>query len=98
MYACRGLFTIAQESSSIQDTFLLTTAWTRGMVWVNGHNLGRFWTSAGPQQTLYVPKSFLLSGTNELVVLELDHSPDTRRLEFVAAPEFSRVANFGEKQ
>jgi beta-galactosidase len=59
------------------------------MVWVNGHNLGRFWTAAGPQQTLYVPKAFLMSGENEIVVLELETVPDIKRVELVAEPDFS---------
>ncbi len=51
------------------DTFLDMTTWTKGIVWVNGHNLGRFW-SIGPQQTLYVPGCWLKMGGNEVVVLD----------------------------
>jgi len=40
------------------------------VVWVNGHNLGRYW-SIGPQQTLYVPAEWLKKGTNNIAVLEL---------------------------
>jgi beta-galactosidase len=39
-------------------------------VWINGHNLGRYW-SVGPQQTLYVPAEWLKKAKNEVVVLEL---------------------------
>jgi len=40
------------------------------VVWINGHNLGRYW-SIGPQQTLYVPAEWLKTGKNDIVVLEL---------------------------
>ncbi|ELS52492.1 putative beta-galactosidase [Streptomyces viridochromogenes Tue57] len=43
---------------------------TRGFVWVNGFNLGRYW-SAGPQSSLYVPGPVLREGGNEIWVLEL---------------------------
>ncbi|MFH9398232.1 beta-galactosidase [Streptomyces sp. NPDC017638] len=49
---------------------------TRGFVWVNGFNLGRYW-SAGPQRTLYVPGPVLREGGNEVWVLDLDEGdPD----------------------
>jgi len=51
------------------DTFLDMRKFTKGFVWLNGHNLGRFWR-IGPQQTLYVPGVWLKKGTNYFVVLE----------------------------
>jgi beta-galactosidase len=44
--------------------------WGKGVVWVNGHNLGRYW-NIGPQQSLYLPAEWLKKGRNEIVVLEL---------------------------
>ncbi len=41
----------------------------KGVVWVNGFNLGRYW-SRGPQRTLFVPGAQLIAGQNELVVFE----------------------------
>lgn len=52
------------------DCFLDLRPWGKGFVWVNGHNLGRFW-NIGPQQTMYVPGPWLKSGDNEIVVLDL---------------------------
>jgi len=52
------------------DTYLDMRAWGKGVVWINGHNLGRYW-SIGPQQTLYVPVEWLKKGKNEVVVLDL---------------------------
>jgi beta-galactosidase len=56
--------------STPTDTYLDMRAWGKGSVWVNGHNLGRYW-SIGPQQTLYVPAEWLKKGSNEITVLEL---------------------------
>ncbi|GHT36353.1 beta-galactosidase [Bacteroidia bacterium] len=52
------------------DTFLDMTNWKKGMVYLNGHNLGRFW-EIGPQQTLYLPGVWLKKGVNEIIVLDM---------------------------
>ena len=54
----------------VADTYLDMRKWGKGVVWVNGHNLGRYW-SIGPQQTIYLPAEWLKKGDNEVVVLEL---------------------------
>jgi beta-galactosidase len=61
-----GSFTMAKPDG----TFLDMRGWNKGNVWINGHHLGRFW-HIGPQQTLYVPASWLKKGRNEVVVLEM---------------------------
>ncbi len=53
-----------------EDTFLKLDGWTKGVAFVNGFNLGRYW-ERGPQRTLYVPGPLLREGVNELVVFEL---------------------------
>lgn len=65
----RGEFAVEECA----DTFVLLEGWTKGVVWVNGFNLGRYW-SAGPQGTLYLPGPLLRRGSNELIVLELHHT------------------------
>ena len=52
------------------DCFLDMHPWGKGFVWVNGHNLGRYW-NIGPQQTMYVPGPWLKAGDNEIVILDL---------------------------
>lgn len=52
------------------DTFIDVSKWQKGVVWVNGHNLGRYW-NVGPQQRLYCPAQWLKKGENEIVVFEL---------------------------
>jgi beta-galactosidase len=56
------------------DTFLGTSNFVKGMVWVNGHALGRVW-NIGPQKTLYLPGPWLHSGANEVIVFDLDGAP-----------------------
>lgn len=51
------------------DTYLDMTNFKKGMVWVNGHNLGRYW-EIGPQKRLYCPAPWLKKGENEIVVLD----------------------------
>ena len=52
------------------DTFLDLHSWGKGVAWVNGHCLGRFW-NIGPTQTMYVPGPWLKQGQNEIVILDL---------------------------
>lgn len=56
------------------DSFLDMRAWDKGCVWVNGHNLGRYWY-IGPQQTLYLPGVWLRRGRNQVVVFALEGAP-----------------------
>lgn len=79
----RGHFTVTGQPL---DTFLDTAGWGKGMAFVNGHNLGRYWPSVGPQITLYVPASYLRTGDNELVLLEFEYVSLTRKMKFQAAP------------
>ena len=65
-----------------RDTFLRFPEGLRGYVWVNGFNIGRYWT-IGPQRTLYIPAPLLKSGNNEIVVFEL-HGLRSPQLEFAS--------------
>ena len=73
---------------SVADTYLDMRGWGHGAVWVNGHNLGRYW-KIGPQQTLYVPASWLRRGTNNVIVLDADPT-DHRSITGLADPVFGR--------
>jgi beta-galactosidase len=57
------------------DLYLSTAGWGKGIAWVNGFCLGRYW-SRGPQRTLYVPGTATRPGVNELIILEL-HAAST---------------------
>lgn len=68
------------------DAVLELPGWTRGFVWVNGFNLGRYW-SVGPQRSLYVPGPVLREGGNEVWVLELEEAPAQRPVLRLRAPD-----------
>jgi beta-galactosidase len=56
------------------DTFLDTSAFTKGQVWLNGKAMGRVW-NIGPQKTLYFPGPWLKLGANEVIVFDLQGAP-----------------------
>ncbi|MBO4259978.1 glycoside hydrolase family 35 protein [Streptomyces griseorubiginosus] len=78
-----GLYRGTATVRGAGDARLELPGWTRGFVWVNGFNLGRYWT-AGPQRSLYVPGPVLREGDNEVWVLELEEAaPQAVRLRSV---------------
>ena len=60
---------VVPDDAKPADTYLDMSGWNKGIVWVNGRNIGRFWC-IGPQQTLYVPGCWLENGRNEVLVLD----------------------------
>lgn len=60
-----GTFTLTETG----DTFLDMEDWGKGIVFINGKNLGRYWW-VGPQQTLFVPGVWLNKGENKIVIFE----------------------------
>jgi len=79
----RGRFTINDQPL---DTYLDTTGWGKGVAFVNGRNLGRYWPVVGPQITLYVPAPYLRMGMNELLLLEFEYVSQTRKMKFQSVP------------
>lgn len=73
----KGTFTL----DKVGDTFFDMTNWSKGMVWINGHAIGRFW-EIGPQQTLYMPGCWLKKGENEIIILDMasPSKPETEGL------------------
>lgn len=72
-----GSFSLDEQA----DLHLDTLHWGKGLVWVNGFLLGRYWRR-GPQRTLIVPSPVTRVGRNEVVVLELESTaePEIRLL------------------
>jgi beta-galactosidase len=62
----RATFTLEKPG----DTFLDLRNWGKGVLWANGHCLGRFW-NIGPSQTAYLPGCWLQPGKNEIVIWDL---------------------------
>jgi len=53
-----------------KDCFVNMKGFTKGYVFVNGFNLGRYW-DIGPQKALYLPGA-LLKEKNEIVIFEME--------------------------
>jgi beta-galactosidase len=81
----KGTFTIEM----VGDSYLDLREWGKGMVWINGHNLGKYW-SIGPQQTVYVPVEWLKKGKNEIMVLEL-LKPQENELRGITEPILDKM-------
>jgi beta-galactosidase len=56
--------------SELGDTYIDMSNYSKGILYVNGHNLGRYW-NIGPQQRLYCPAAWLKKDRNELLVFDL---------------------------
>lgn len=63
----QGQFTL----TTVGDTYLDVSQLGKGLLWVNGHAVGRIW-KIGPQQSDYVPGCWLHQGTNTVTVFDLD--------------------------
>ncbi|WP_433510486.1 beta-galactosidase [Nonomuraea sp. CA-143628] len=66
-----GFAVAAVHVETPADTFVALPGSSRGLVWVNGFLLGRYW-EIGPQVTLYCPAPLLRAGENIVTVLELE--------------------------
>ena len=83
--ACRVYrFQVTMEGG--KDTFIDMSPWKRGMVWLNGHALGRYW-SIGPTQTCYAPGCWIQDGDNEIVIWDaVGAQPKDSTLRWYAKP------------
>lgn len=76
----KGYFNVKSKSD-----FYLDMRWfKKGVAWINGHCLGRYW-NIGPTQTMYVPGVWLNKGKNEVVILDM-HRPVAARLQGLDKP------------
>lgn len=86
-----GSATAVFEIDEPADAWLAFPGGAKGMVWLNGFLLGRYW-ERGPQVTLYAPGPLWRSGRNEIVVLDTDRLGAA--VEIRQAPEFGEVEEF----
>ncbi|WP_304200647.1 beta-galactosidase [Flavobacterium alvei] len=77
------------DLKSTGDTYIDMSTWGKGMVWVNGYNLGRYW-KIGPQQTLYMPGCWLKKGKNEIIILDLE-TPKDAQITGVTTPILDKI-------
>lgn len=57
----------------VGDTYLDVSAYGKGYIWVNGHNLGRYW-KVGPQKRLFCPGVWMKKGQNQILVFNVHGS------------------------
>ncbi|MEG0308585.1 MAG: beta-galactosidase [Clostridium sp.] len=81
----RGNFNI-ESQEEIGDTFISLDNFNKGIVFINGFNLGRYWQD-GPQLRLYLPYPLLKVGENEIIVFE-QHGCNDAVIELVVEPKF----------
>lgn len=74
------------ELDSIHDTFIDCSKYGKGCIFVNGFNVGRYW-SMGPIQYLYLPSGFLKE-KNEIIIFETENIL-INELEFSDKPIFT---------
>ncbi|GLY06841.1 beta-galactosidase [Actinoplanes sp. NBRC 101535] len=89
-----GFFHADLEVTSPADTFLALPGWGRGLLWINGFLLGRYW-EIGPQVTLYCPAPLLHPGPNQITVCEFEHAGGP--LELRTEPELGPTEEYIEE-
>jgi beta-galactosidase len=80
----------------VGDTFLNFETWGKGLVYVNGHPMGRIW-EIGPQQTLYMPGCWLRKGENEILVFDIV-GPRKAVSEGLREPILDKLQNFEQEK
>jgi beta-galactosidase len=78
------------DLKTVGDTFLNMEQWGKGIVFVNGINLGRYW-KVGPQQTLYLPGCYLKKGKNSIVIFEQQNDTKQVSLSGVTTPILDKL-------
>lgn len=68
------------------DTFLDMRNFGKGIVFINGKNIGRYWSKVGPQLTLYVPGVWLKKGENIIQVFEQINDKDVLEINSISRP------------
>lgn len=68
-----------------QDTFLDMSDLGKGVVFVNGVNIGRYW-EIGPYYTMYLPHDLLKTGANRITVFETE-GKEVTKLTFASEPK-----------
>jgi len=88
MTSSSGMYKATLTVTTPADTFILTEGWSRGVVFVNGFNLGRF-SAVGPTKTLFLPAPLLKPGDNTIIVFDLFQQVE--RVVFSDRPQLGDV-------
>lgn len=84
-----AFFTGEFEATPGVDTFVNAQGWNKGVIWINGFNIGRYW-KIGPQGTLYVPGE-LLKKKNTITLLELHSANEDKSIRFDNIPSLDTI-------
>lgn len=84
-----GVYRGEFELDTVADTFLNFENWGKGLVYVNGHGIGRIW-EIGPQQTLYVPGPWLKEGKNSILIFDI-LGPTENTVEGLTEPILDKI-------
>ncbi len=86
-----GFYRATFKLNKVGDTFIDMQHFGKGLVWVNGHGMGRFW-EIGPQQTLYMPGCWLKKGENEIIIFDIK-GPRAATVEGLEKPQLDMLLN-----
>ena len=77
------------EMKALKDTYLDLSGFGKGLVFVNGVNIGRFW-NVGPTLSLYIPHSLLKEGHNRIIIFETEGEYE-ESINLVNQPTFKTI-------
>ena len=74
---------------ALKDTYLDLSGFGKGLAFVNGVNIGRFW-NVGPTLSLYIPHSLLKEGHNRIIIFETEGEYE-ESINLVNKPTFKTI-------
>ena len=77
------------EIKALKDTYLDLSGFGKGLAFVNGVNIGRFW-NVGPTLSLYIPHSLLKEGHNRIIIFETEGEYE-ESINLVNQPTFKTI-------
>ena len=77
------------EMKALKDTYLDLSGFGKGLAFVNGVNIGRFW-NVGPPLSLYIPHSLLKEGHNRIIIFETEGEYE-ESINLVNQPTFKTI-------
>jgi len=77
------------EMKALKDTYLDLSGFGKGLAFVNGVNIGRFW-NVGPTLSPYIPHSLLKEGHNRIIIFETEGEYE-ESINLVNKPTFKTI-------
>ena len=84
-----ALYAFDFEMKALKDTYLDLSGFGKGLAFVNGVNIGRFW-NVGPTLSLYIPHSLLKEGHNRIIIFETEGEYE-ESINLVNQPTFKTI-------